>query len=84
MATHDSNIADKAKEGGGDAVITTGDFARQIATLSVANGNAYTTGNANLVGNSAYFSANTNAFATQTSIPIMWRNSQYLVIKYLN
>jgi len=63
MATRDSNIAAKAKAAGGDAVIATADFARQVA---------------------AQFNANTSAFVTQTTIPILWRGSQYLVIKYLN
>jgi hypothetical protein len=52
--------------------------------MSIASGNANTTGNATFVGNTAQFNANTNAFVTQTNIPIMWRNSQYLVIKYVN
>jgi hypothetical protein len=65
-------------------VIATADFARQVATVSTASGNAYTTGNASFVGNTAQFNANTTASGTQVSVPIFWRNSQYLVIKYLN
>jgi hypothetical protein len=84
MATRDLNIAARAKAAGGGAVIATADFSRQVATVSVASGNAYTTGNANFVGNNAHFNANTSAFVAQTSIPILWRNSQYLVIKYFN
>ena len=84
MATRDSNIAAKAKAAGADAVIAPADFERQFATVSTASRNAYSTSNANFVGNTAQFNANTSAFVTQTSIPIFWRNSQYLVIKYLN
>ncbi len=56
----------------------------EMATRDSASGSAYTTGNANFVGNTAQFNANTSAFVTQTTIPILWRGSQYLVIKYLN
>jgi hypothetical protein len=83
-ATHDPNIAAKTKAAGGDAVIATADFDRLVASMSIASGNAYTTGHATVIGNTAQFNANTSAFATQTNVPIFWRNSQYLVIKYLN
>lgn len=84
MATRDSNVAAKAKAAGGDGVIRTGDFQQYVATASTASANAHTTGNATLVGNTAQFNANTTASGTQVSVPIFWRNSQYLVIKYLN
>jgi hypothetical protein len=83
-ATRDPNVAAKAKAAGGDAVIRTGDFEQYVATVSTATGNAYTTGNASIVGNTAQFNANTTTSGTQVSVPIFWRNSQYLVIKYLN
>ncbi len=84
MATRDPNIAAKAKAAGGDAVIRTGDFQQYVATVSTATGNAHTTGDATFFGDTAHFNANTTASGTQVSIPIFWRNSQYLVIKYLN
>ena len=83
-ATRDPNVAAKAKAAGGDAVIRTGDFEQYVGTVSTASGNAYTTGNASLVGNTAQFHANTTVSGTQVSVPIFWRNRQYLVIKYLN
>ena len=83
-ATRDPNVADKAKAARGDAVIRTGDFEQYVATISTATGNAYTTGNASFVGNTAQFNANTTASGTEVSVPIFWRTSQYLVIKYLN
>jgi hypothetical protein len=83
-ATRDPNVAAKAKAAGGDAVIRTGDFEEYVGTVSSATGNAYTTGNASFVGNTAQFNANTTASGTAVSVPIFWRNSQYLVIKYLN
>jgi hypothetical protein len=82
-ATRDPNVAAKAKEAGGDAVIRTGDFEQYVATVTTASGNAYTTGNASFVGNTTQFNANTTASGTQVSVPVFWRNSQYLVIKYL-
>jgi hypothetical protein len=83
-ATRDPNIAAKAKAAGGDAVILTGNFEQYVATVSTATGNAYTTGNAGFVGDTAQFNASTTASSTQVSVPIFWRESQYLVIKYLN
>jgi hypothetical protein len=83
-ATRDPNVAAKAKAAGGDAVIRTGDFEQYVGSVSTASGNAYTSGNANFVGNTAQFNANTTASSTGVSVPIFWRNSQYLVIKYLN
>jgi hypothetical protein len=83
-ATRDPNVADKAKAAGGDAVIRTGDFEQYVGTVSSATGNAYTTGNASFVGNTAQFNASTTASGTAVSIPIFWHNSQYLVIKYVN
>jgi hypothetical protein len=83
-ATRDPNVAAKAKAAGGDAVIRTGDFEQYVGTVSSATGSAYTTGNANIVGNTAQFNANTTTSGTAVSVPIFWRNSQYLVIKYLD
>jgi hypothetical protein len=57
-------VAAKAKAAGGDAVIRTGDFEQYVATVSSATGNAYTTVNANFVGNTAQFNANTTASGT--------------------
>jgi hypothetical protein len=82
--TRDPNVADKAKAAGGDAVIRTGDFEQYVGTVSSATRTAYTTGNASFVGNTAQLNANTTASGTAVSVPILWRNSQYLVIKYLN
>jgi hypothetical protein len=65
-------------------VIRTGDFEQYVGTVSTASGNAYTSGNASFVGNTARFNANTTAPSTGVSVPIFWRHSQYLVIKYLN
>ena len=82
-ATRDPNVAATAKAAGGDAVILTGNFEQYVATVSTATGNAYTTGNASFVGNTAKFNANTTASGTQVSVPFFWRTSQYVVIKYL-
>jgi hypothetical protein len=50
-------------------VIRAGDFEQHVATVSSATSNADTTGNANFVGNTAQFNANTTASDTQVSVP---------------
>jgi hypothetical protein len=71
MAMRDSDLAAAAKKNGGDAILLKADQADFLGTYSTANATAVTNGNV------------TTAFGSGLSVPIVRREGQYYVIKYL-
>jgi hypothetical protein len=79
MSMRNYRLTQKAHEAGGDGVLVLSDNSQYMGTFST--GNAFTTANASVYGNSIYGSAVTNA--TAFSMPMIRRESRYYVIKYL-
>jgi hypothetical protein len=79
MSMRNYRLTQKAQEAGGDGVLVLSDTSQYMGTITT--GNAFTTANASLYGNTFYGSALTNA--TAFSVPIIRRESRYYVIKYL-
>jgi hypothetical protein len=71
MAMRDSDLAAAAKKNGGDGILLKADQADFLGTYSTANATAVTNGNV------------TTAFGSGVSVPIVRREGQYYVIKYL-
>jgi hypothetical protein len=71
MAMRDSDLAAAAKKNGGDGILLKADQADFLGTYSTANATAVTNGNV------------TTAFGSGISVPIVRREGQYYVIKYL-
>ena len=71
MAMRDSDLATAAKKNGGDGILLKADQADFLGTYSTANATAVTNGNV------------TSAFGSGVSVPIVRREGQYYVIKYL-
>jgi hypothetical protein len=71
MAMRDSDLAAAAKKNGGDGILLKADQADFLGTYSTANATAVTNGNV------------TSAFGSGVSVPIVRREGQYYVIKYL-
>lgn len=71
MAMRDSDLAAAAKKNGGDGILLKADQADFLGTYSTASATAVTNGNV------------TSAFGSGVSVPIVRREGQYYVIKYL-
>ena len=71
MAMRDSDLAAAAKKNGGDGILLKAEQSDFLGTYSTANATAFTNGNV------------TTAFGSGVSVPIVRREGQYFVIKYL-
>lgn len=87
MALRDSALASVAKKNGGDGILIQGDQREFLGTVSTGYANAVTNGSGTAVtsGNVTTFSGNavTTATGTGVAMPIIRRESQYFVIKYV-
>jgi hypothetical protein len=72
MAMRDSDLAAAAKKNGGDGILLKAEQSNFVATASTANATAVTNGNV------------TTAFGSGVSVPIVRREGQYYVIKYVD
>src|SRR5271157_256418 len=72
MAMRNSDLATVAKKNGGDGILIKGDQANFLGTYSTGNAMAFSNGNL------------TTATGSSVSVPIIRREGQYFVIKYLN
>jgi hypothetical protein len=72
MAMRDSDLAAAAKKNGRDGILLKAEQADFLGTYSTANATAITNGNV------------TTAFGSGVSVPIVRREGQYYVIKYVD
>lgn len=72
MAMRDSDLAAAARKNGGDGILLKAEQADFLGTYSTANATAVTNGNL------------TTAFGSGVSVPIVRREGQYYVIKYVD
>jgi hypothetical protein len=72
MAMRDSDLVAEAKKSGGDRILLKAEQADFVGTYSTGNTTAVTTGNV------------TTAFGSGVTVPIIRREGQYFVIKYLD
>jgi hypothetical protein len=71
MAMRDSDLAAEAKKNGGDGILLKAEQTDFLGTYSTGNATAVTSGNV------------TTAFGSGVSVPIIRREGQYFVIKYV-
>ena len=72
MARRDADLAAEAKKNGGDGILLKAEQTDFLGTYSTGNATAITSGNV------------TTAVGSGVSVPIIRREGQYFVIKYVN
>ena len=87
MAMRDSDLARTAKQNGGDGILLKAEQTDFLGTYSTGNATAVTTGHATAVTNGNVTNVTGGGITTATgsgiSVPIIRREGQYFVIKYL-